>query len=119
MFPVQKGRVPDPLDPWGPLRNHGVEILEGEPVAFGKLLHGDPGSSINSGFFAVTQGRFRMQYPYDEHAVVVEGECVLLDEATGLSTHYQVGDAWFVKKGTQVQWTIVSPRFAKHYMSVR
>lgn len=118
MFPIQQGQLPAHLDAWGTVADLGSEILEGEARAFGKLTHGTPDAPVSAGFFAVTQGKFRMTYPFDEHAVVVEGECVLLNEKTGEATHYGVGDAWFVEKGTPVLWTVVSPRFAKHYMAV-
>ncbi len=118
MFPIPHGQVPAQLDAWGTVADLGSEILEGDALAFGKLNYGTPDAPVSAGFFAVTQGKFRMTYPFDEHAVVVAGECVLLNENTGESTRYGVGDAWFVQKGTPVVWTILTPRFAKHYMAV-
>jgi len=117
IYPVHQGNDPD-LDPWGSLAGLGVEVLAGEPHAFGKVEYAHPDTGAKAGYFAVTQGEFRMTYPYDEHAVVIEGECILLNEATGESNSYHAGDAWFVRKGTSVRWTVMSSRFVKHYMSV-
>ncbi len=118
MYPVHQGKNPEHLEPWGALASLRVEVLAGAPLAFGAIDYARPDGRVKAGYFAVTQGEFRMTYPYDEHAVVVEGQCVLLDETSGVSVSYRAGDAWFIRKGTPVRWTVVSPRFTKHYVSV-
>lgn len=106
------------LDPWGSVTNLGSEVLEGDVQCMGKMLHGAPTDPVSSAWFGVTRGKFRMTYPFDEHAVVVEGSVTLTDEATGETTSYGVGDAWFVQKGTPILWDVTSDRFVKNYFAV-
>ena len=117
MKSIKQGEFNQALDSWGTVADLGSTILQGEVKAFGHLHHGTPQSPISAGYFACTQGKFEMTYPFTEHATVVEGECVLTDPRTGESTRYGVGDSWFVEKGTAVIWDILTPRFAKHYMA--
>lgn len=110
-------QVPD-LEPWGSITNLGAEVLEGDVQCMGKMVHGAPTDALSCAFFGVTRGRFRMTYPFDEHAVVVEGSVTLTDETTGVAASYGVGDAWFVEKGTPILWDVTSERFVKNYLAV-
>ncbi|MGF6594725.1 cupin domain-containing protein [Pseudomonas sp. 2835] len=106
------------LDAWGTVADLGSEILEGEVRAFGKMTFGAPTDPVSSAYFGTTTGKFRMVYPFNEQAVVVTGQVRLTDEATGVSRTYNVGDSWFVTKGTPVLWEILSESFVKHYFAV-
>ncbi len=106
------------LDPWGTVADLGSTILDGEGKAFGAFTHGNPEMPLNAGYFAVTESTFRMVYPFTEHAIVLEGEVTLTNEATGESRSFKVGDGWMVEKGTSVLWTVHTPRMVKHYMAV-
>ena len=105
------------LDAWGTVADLGSEILEGEVRAFGKMTFGAPTDAVSSAYFGTTQGKFRMVYPFNEQAVVVTGAVRLTDESTGQVSEYQVGDSWFVTKGTPVLWEILSESFVKHYFA--
>ncbi len=118
MTPIKKGQIPASLDSWGTVANLGSEILEGEVNAFGKMVFGAPDAPVSCGYFACTKGKFRMVYPFSEHAVVLEGKVTLTNEATGKSETYGVGDSWFVEKGTPVLWHVESDRFTKNYFAV-
>ncbi|MGE1153957.1 cupin domain-containing protein [Pseudomonas kitaguniensis] len=115
---VQKQIALSQLDPWGTVADLGSTILEGEVKAFGKMTFGAPTDPVSSAYFGVSKGKFRMEYPFNEQAVVVTGEVILTEEATGKSTRYGVGDTWFVTKGTVIIWEIVSDEFVKHYFAV-
>jgi uncharacterized cupin superfamily protein len=117
MLDISSETIPA-LDPWGTVADLGAEILEGELRAFGSMVFGAPTDPVSCGYFAVTRGKFRMNYPYTEHAVVVEGTVTLTDERTGKATTYGPGDAWFVEKGTPVLWEVTSDRFVKNYLGV-
>ncbi|WNW11201.1 cupin domain-containing protein [Pseudomonas sp. DTU_2021_1001937_2_SI_NGA_ILE_001] len=106
------------LEPWGDVTDLGAERLEGEVRIFGRMTSGTPDDAVSSGYFGATQGRFRMVYPFDEHATVVTGELQLTDESTGQTSRYQAGDSWFVTKGTPVLWEVLSASFVKHYFAV-
>lgn len=106
------------LQAWGSVTNLGSEVLDGDVQCMGAMIYGAPTDPVACGFFGVTRGRFRMTYPFNEHAVVVEGSVSLTDETTGVTTTYGVGDMWFAAKGTTVLWDVTSDRFIKNYMSV-
>lgn len=115
---VQKNIALSELEPWGTVADLGSVILEGEAKIFGKMTHGSPTDAVSSAYFGITRGKFRMTYPFDEQAVVVAGSVQLTDESTGRVTRFEVGDSWFVKKGTPVLWEILSDAFVKHYLAV-
>lgn len=116
MLCITANTIPD-LDSWGTVADLGAEKLEGELAAFGKMIFGAPTDPLSCGYFAVTRGKFRMIYPYTEHAVVVEGRATLTNELTGEAKSYGVGDAWFVEKGTPTLWEVTSDRFVKNYFA--
>ena len=117
MFAIHKNVVPE-LESWGTVADLGSEILEGEGLCFGKMVHGSPDMPLCCGYFSTVRGKFRMTYPFSEHAVVVEGKVTLTDEASGEATTYGPGDGWFVEKGTPILWEIHSDRFTKNYVAV-
>lgn len=117
MFPVHSNNIPE-LDAWGTVADLGSEILDGPGLCFGKMVHGDPSTPVSCGYFATVKGKFRMTYPFSEHALVVEGNVTLTDEHTGEATTYGAGDGWFVEKGTPVLWEVHSDRFTKHYVAI-
>lgn len=117
MFPIKQGNCPATLDAWGTVADLGSEILEGECLASGLMVHGAPNSPVSCGYFACTKGKFRMVYPFNEHATVVAGKVTLTDEATGLTQTYGVGDSWFIAKGTPILWQVETESFAKNYLA--
>ncbi len=106
------------MHPIGPVTNLGSEILSGECLAYGQGTFGAPTDPVSAGFFAVTPGRFRMTYPFNEQAVVVKGAVTLTDVASGESRRYGVGESWFVTQGTEVLWEVEGEVFMKHYFAV-
>ena len=118
MFEIKQGAPVPELNSWGTVTDLGSEILEGECRASGKMIFGAPTDPISCAVFAVSRGRFRMIYPFTEHAVVVEGSVTLTNEDTGKSTTYGPGDAWFIERGTPILWQVNSERFVKNYLAV-
>lgn len=117
MITIHPNAVPE-LDSWGTVADLGSDILEGTGACFGKMVYGTPDAPLSCGYFAVVKGKFRMTYPFFEHAVVVEGSVTLTEEHTGKATTYGPGEGWFVEKGTTVLWEIHSDRFAKNYVAI-
>lgn len=118
MLEIKHGNCSVELDAWGTVTDLGSKILEGECLAFGKMLHGTLDAPLSCAYFAVTRGKFVMTYPFTEHAVVVEGAVTLTDQTTGKSVTYTPGDGWFIESGTEVLWEVQSERFIKNYMAV-
>jgi uncharacterized cupin superfamily protein len=106
------------LHPIGSVANLGATVEAGDVQAFALGTFGSPTDPVSAGYFGVTRGTFRMTYPFNEQATVVQGSVRLTDVAAGTSVTYDAGDSWFVTQGTEVLWEIQSDFFVKHYFAV-
>lgn len=102
----------------GSVTNLGSTVISGEPQASIAMVEGAPEDSVACGIFKCTQGVFSMQYPFTEHATVLEGKLKLKNLDTGEETTFGPGDSWFVNQGSKIEWHILSDYFVKHYLSV-
>ena len=68
----------------------------------GKNLYSSNGGQVLSGIYEVTKGRFKVIYPFHEHATVLDGEVTISDEAVT----YGPGDSWFCHQGEVVTWDV-------------
>lgn len=118
MYPLKLKQAYAELESIGSVANMGAEVLEGDPQASSKMLDGNIGDLLCCGIFGCSKGKYRVVYPFSEHATVVEGSVVLTDETTGESQEYHVGDSWFVKQGTPLIWDVKSDHFVKHFAAV-
>ena len=101
------------LDVWGPPENLAAVTLEGKPIMHGKALYGDSAQSpIKAGIYEVTKGKFKVIYPFHEHATVLDGEVTLSDEM-GNSVTYGPGDSWFCHQGEVITWDVKSESLRK------
>lgn len=118
LTPLQQGTTIKELDSWGSLTGIGGEILEGGDIqAYGKMTHGAPTDAISAGYFGTGKGKYRLVYPFNEQATILQGEVRITDESTGESNLYRTGDSWFVTKGTSTVWEVLSDGYTKHYLS--
>jgi len=107
------------LEGWGSLKDIGGEIFEGGDVqAYGKATFGAPTDAVSAAYFGTSKGKYRLVYPFNEQATLVDGEVHITDESTGIKTVYKAGDSWFVSKGTSTLWEVVSDGYTKHYFAV-
>ena len=102
----------------GPVTNLGAAIESGTVDAYALGTFGAPTDPVSAGYFGVTQGTFRMTYPFHEQATVVQGSVTLTDVASGTAVTYNVGDSWFATQGTEVRWEVRSEFFVKHFLAV-
>jgi len=70
-----------------------------------------------AGSYAATKGKYRVVYPFHEHATLLDGELALTDESTGQTTVYGPGDSWIIAKGTSMIWDIRSAVIRKSYLA--
>lgn len=74
-------------------------------AAIGDSLSNPGGSAISAGFFELKASEpLVYEYTYDEMKVVVQGEFILTDQATGEVTHAKERDVLFFPKGTTVKF---------------
>ncbi len=107
----------EPLDAWGAPEDIGASTLEGPIEVSGKLLFGSFESPVSGGLYAATKGKYRVIYPFHEHATLLDGELALTDESTGQTTVYGPGDSWIIAKGTSMLWDIRSAAIRKSYLA--
>jgi len=102
----------------GSVTNLGSTVIEGDPQASIAMIDGAPEDTVACGIFKCTKGIFSMQYPFTEHATVIEGRLKLKNIDTGEESTFGPGDSWFVAQGSKIEWHIISNHFIKHYLSV-
>jgi ethanolamine utilization protein EutQ len=74
-------------------------------AAIGDSLSNPEGAAISAGFFELkASAPLVYEYTYDEMKVVVQGEFILTDQATGDVTHAKERDVLFFPKGTTVKF---------------
>lgn len=107
--------VPD-LKAWGTPESMRGTTLAGDVRLSGLPILGDGRTELSAGWFAASRGRYRLVYPFHEHATLVEGSLALTSETTGETVLYAPGDSWVIAKGEPVIWDIRSDRAVKHYL---
>ena len=105
------------LDAWGSPEDLGATTIEGPIKVAGKLLFGSLETPVSGGLYSATKGKYRVVYPFHEHATLLDGELALTDEASGQTTVYGPGDSWLIAKGTPVVWHIRSEHIRKSYIA--
>jgi len=106
------------LASYGSVANLGAQVLEGDPQASGVALVGQEGDPQILGIFACTQGQFRVDHTFSEHATLVKGKVTLVDNRSGEKKTFEPGDAWYIKAGENIDWMIESEEMVKHYLAI-
>lgn len=106
------------LDAWGSPEDIGATTLEGPIEVAGKLLFGSLDTPVSGGLYSATKGKYRVVYPFHEHATLLDGELALTDENSGETLVYGPGDSWLIAKGTPMIWDIRSGHIRKSYIAV-
>jgi uncharacterized protein len=118
MLPFKLDMAREALDDWGTPEDIGAFTVEGPMAVSGKILFGTLESAVSGGLYAATKGKYRVTYPFHEHATLLDGELALTDEATGHTVVYGPGDSWIIAQGTRVLWDIRSDHIRKSYLAV-
>lgn len=82
-------------------------ILDGSPVARGKLLSNSTDGMAFTYMWDCTAGRFNWFYDIDETICLLEGSAVLTD-STGVHRFVRTGDTFFFPAGSRFEWTVPS-----------
>ncbi len=106
------------LEAWGRPEDIGAETLEGPIAVSGRLLFGSLDAPVSGGLYAATRGKYRVVYPFDEHATLLDGDLALTDVKSGETVTYGPGDSWIIACGTEVIWDIRSNHVRKSYLAV-
>lgn len=111
----------------GPIRDTSGFVSLGSAASLGgKVLEGDVQVSgrvdflsggMTAGLFMATRGKVEINFPFTEHATILEGEVTLTDEA-GQSHTYKPGDSYFIKQGQIIIWDVKVDRVIKSFFNI-
>jgi hypothetical protein len=85
---------------------NGAWILEGNPLARGKLLSTSTDGMASTLMWDCTAGRFNWYYELDETVYLLEGSVVIKDSMG--TRQLSAGDSYLFKAGTHAEWTVES-----------
>lgn len=102
---VVTGRAPSELSPM-PIEPGW--ILEGSPVARGRILAQSADRLVSSGFWSCTPGKFRWVFSWDEFVQLLEGHVVIREEG-GAVHELRPGDVAHFPRGLSTEWHVVTP----------
>jgi uncharacterized cupin superfamily protein len=117
MLPALLNHAAPELQPWGTPEDIGAETLEGPIAVAGLLVLGTLETAISAGYYSATRGRYRVVYPFHEHATVLEGRVTITESSTGRSVTYGPGDSWVITKGEELIWSIETDIVRKFYFA--
>jgi uncharacterized protein len=86
---------------------NGAWVLEGNPLARGKILSISTDGMATTFMWDCTAGRFNWYYDLDETVYLLEGS-VVIKESTGVRHELKAGDSFLFKAGTHFEWTVDS-----------
>lgn len=94
----------------------GGQVLEGTPRI--SLRIDFQQGPMTAGIFEATRGKVRIDFPFTEHATILEGEVTLTDQA-GHSHTYKPGDTYFIRQGAIIIWDVKVDRLRKSFFNIR
>ncbi len=99
----------------GPPENLGGTVLSGDPKISARFDYGD--GIATAGVFQATRGDVLIDFPFTEHATVIEGEVTLTDE-TGQTARLLPGDSYLIKQDSLIYWSVARNFVQKSFFSV-
>ncbi len=95
--------------PNGPVTDLGAEITDGsDPQTHVRVDWGSLDGPYCAGLWRCEAGTFDIDYPFTEHATLVEGDLTITDSA-GNARDLKPGDAFLGVKGERMTWEIREP----------
>lgn len=90
----------------------GGEVLEGSPKISARIDFSQNG--FMAGIFEATTGKVRINFPFTEHATIIEGEVTLTDES-GQTHTFRPGDSYLIQQGQIILWDVKGRRVRKSF----
>jgi len=80
-------------------------ILEGNPIARGKVLLQSDDKRFSTGLWECSEGKFQWIFGWDEFVSIMEGEVTIRQE-NGPTVTLKAGDTAFFPEGLQTEWNV-------------
>lgn len=87
----------------GPPASLGATVLEGDPRISARIDYAE--GDVLAGIFQATPGKALIEFPFTEHATILDGEVELTDE-WGNHARLGPGDSYFIRQGSVVLWEV-------------
>jgi uncharacterized cupin superfamily protein len=92
----------------------GGSVLEGDPRISARIDYAE--GALLSGVFQATRGKVLIEFPFTEHATILNGKVELTDE-WGNNARLEAGDSYFIRQGTVVLWEVRGQAVQKTFLN--
>jgi len=99
----------------GPPEGLGGTVVSGDPQISARIDYGD--GRATAGVFEATRGDVLIDFPFTEHATVIEGAVTLTDE-TGQTVRLLPGDSYLIKQDSLIFWEVARSFVQKSFFNV-
>ena len=100
----------------GPPANLGGTVLEGDPRISARTDYAQGG--LLAGVFQATRGKARIEFPFTEHATILNGEVDLTDQ-WGNQARLEAGDSYLITQGSVILWEVRGQAVQKTFFNRR
>jgi uncharacterized cupin superfamily protein len=100
----------------GPPESLGATVLDGDPKISARIDYAQGG--LLGGVFQATRGKVRIDFPFTEHATILNGEVELTDQ-WGNHARLEAGDSYFITQGSLILWEVRGPSVQKTFFNRR
>lgn len=87
----------------GPPASLGGTMLEGDPRISARIDYAQ--GELLGGVFQATPGKVRIEFPFTEHAAILNGEVELTDQ-WGNHARLGAGDSYLIRQGSVILWEV-------------
>ncbi len=94
----------------------GGTVLDGDPRISARIDYA--AGSLLAGVFQATPGRVRIEFPFTEHATIVDGEVELTDQ-WGNHARLEAGDSYLITQGSVILWEVRGRAVQKTFFNRR
>ena len=98
----------------GPPASLGGTVLEGDPRISARIDYAEGG--LLGGVFQATEGKVRIEFPFTEHATILDGEVELTDR-WGNNARLGPGDSYLIRQGSVILWEVPGQAVQKTFFN--
>lgn len=99
----------------GPPEGLGGTVVSGDPRISARIDYSD--GTATAGVFQATRGDVLIDFPFTEHATVIEGAVTLADES-GQTATLRPGDSYLIKQDSVIYWRVARGFVQKSFFNV-
>ena len=100
----------------GPPANLGGTVLEGDPRISARVDYAE--GTRSAGVFQATRGKAQIEFPFTEHAAILDGEVELTDQ-WGNHARLGAGDGYLIAQGSVILWEVRGQAVQKTFFNRR